>query len=148
MSIGALSGGGFDFSSLRAQFEQARAAAFEQADADKSGGLSLQELESARAESPFGGANSAGSPSTEEIFAQLDADGNGEVSSTEFTSARPPTPAGGFSPEAFASLLSAQESEGSTSILDLFAASSEEEVSEETDLIGSLLDALEEDEES
>lgn len=151
MSIGAVSGGAPDYSSLRAFFEEQRAAKFETADADRSGGLTLEEFEKLRADSPFASANVAGAPSTEEVFSGLDADGDGEVTQSEFANAKPPGLAGGFSPETFSGLLSAQEQSGSPSILDFLNFSSEEtdeEESEETNLVDAFLDILDGSEES
>ena len=145
MSIGAVSGYAPDFSSMRAHFQEMRAQKFEAADTDGSGGLSLEELGAARANSPFGSANIAGAPSTEEIFSKLDADGDGVVTSEEFTSAEPPARSGNFSPEALSTLLAAQEDSGS-SILDVFLSESQEDNEGETDLLGQLLESLEESE--
>lgn len=143
MSIGAIGSGGPDFSSLRAQFQEAAAAKFKESDTDQSGGLSLDEFSKAHESSLLGSANSAGRPSVEEVFSKLDGDGDGEVTEAEFSAAKPPTPAGGFSPEAFAGLLSAQEDTGSNAILNLLSASAEPESGSASDLVGQLLEALE-----
>jgi len=153
MSIASISGGTPDFSALRAQFEEARNAKFASFDADESGGLSLDELKEAQANSPFAAAKGGNSKSVDEIFASLDADGNGEVSSSEFSAAKPPSGgpigAGSFSPEMFLGLLSAQEESlsGGASIVDLFTSTTPDE-SEEVDLVDALLGSLEDNEDS
>ncbi len=142
MSIGAVSGGMSDFSSMQARMQDMMAQKFATADADGSGGVSLEEFEGMRADSPMGSAKPAGAPSAAEAFAQLDADGNGEVTSAEFESARPPSPAGDFSPDMLASLLQTQEVSGQTATLDSLVAAAETEVSTEDDLVDGLLDLL------
>lgn len=144
MSISGVSAAGFDFSSLRAQLQDTAAAKFQDADADKSGGLSLEEFEGLRADGPFGSANAAGGPSTEELFSSLDADGDGELTEAE----RPSGPPGGsFSPDAFSSLLSAQEAFGGvqssgSSILDILNGPYEKSGTPDNDLLGQLLDSI------
>ncbi len=142
MSIGAVSGGMSDFSSMQVRMQDMMAQKFAAADADGSGGVSLDEFEGMQADSPMGSARPAGAPSAAEAFAQLDADGDGEVTSAEFESARPPSPAGSFSPDMLASLLQTQEVSGQATTLDSLAATAETEVSTEDDLVDDLLDLL------
>lgn len=141
MSIGGVSSAGFDFSAMRARFQENAMAKFEAADADKSGGLSLDEFKGLQADSPLGSAKPAGAPSAEEMFAKLDADGDGQLTAAE----RPEPPGGNFSPEAFLSLLSAQEgfkAGGFGQTTDLSSATFESSESSENDLVSQLLDAL------
>lgn len=143
MSIGGVSSAGFDFAAMRARFQENAMAKFEAADADKSGGLSLDEFKGIQADNPFGSAKPAGAPSAEEMFAKLDADGDGQLTASE----RPQAPGGNFSPEAFMNLLSAQEGFstsgfGQSSMMNLLSAGSESQQSSETDLVSQLMDAL------
>lgn len=142
MSIGAISGGMSDFSGIQGRMQDMMAQQFAAADADGSGGVSLEEFEGMRANGPSGSANPAGAPSAEEAFARLDADGNGEVTSAEFEPAKPPSPAGNFSPDMLASLLQTQEVSGQTTTLDSLSAAVETEASTEDDLVDGLLDLL------
>ena len=138
MSLDAVSAYGIDFSAMRARFEQA--------DADKSGALSLEEFEQASSGGPLGAAGSAGHANAEEMFASLDTDGDGEVTSTEAVSAF----SGNFSSDAFMSLLAAQES-ATASGVDTSAARSQltaaygSQEDSENDLLGDLLDSLDDD---
>lgn len=112
MSIEGLSGGGPDFSALRAKFQQAGAAKFEAGDTDNSGGLSLEEFKSAKANSPPSAARPAGAPSAEEAFGKIDTDGDGEITKAEFESFDPSKLIGKFSPDTFSGVLAAQEQFG------------------------------------
>ena len=138
MSLDAISAYGVDFSAMRAKFQQA--------DADKSGGLSLKEFEQASADGPSGAADSADRASAGEMFAMLDADGDGELTSTEVSTALN----GSISPESFMSLLAAQESavasgvDASAGRSQLAATYGSQEGSED-DLLGDLLDSLDDD---
>lgn len=158
MSIGGVSGSMPDFSSMRANMEARMAERFASDDADGSGGLSLSEFTEAHKNGPPGGPGGPGGaakvagnqPSTEELFAELDGDGDGEITQEEFAAAKPPAPHGDFATDTLSTLLSAQEEAGSSAILDLLKASSEEasEVSEEDELTSTLLASLDEDEDA
>ncbi len=63
-----------------ASFSAARQAAFQKADADGTGGLSLEEFQ---ALGPKDGKKVDGATSVEDLFSQIDTDGNGEVTQTE-----------------------------------------------------------------
>lgn len=142
MSIDAISAYGVDFSAMRARFQQA--------DADKSGGLSLEEFEQAGAQSTSGAADPAGQAAAGEMFALLDADANGELSADEVSSALN----GSISSDSFMSLLAAQEAaqeSAAASGVDASAARSQltatygSQEGAEDDLLGDLLDSLDED---
>lgn len=138
MSIDAISAYGVDFSAMRAKFQQA--------DADKSGGLSLEEFEQAGAQNASGAADPAGQAGSGEMFAMLDADGDGELTAGEVSSALN----GSISPESFMSLLAAQESAVASGV-DTSAGRSQltatygSQGGSEDDLLGDLLDSLDED---
>lgn len=144
MSIGAISGGAVDYAVLRQQPNLS--ARFEEDDADKSGGLSLQEFQTAHAGSARptgpGGANRAGGPSASDIFAELDEDEDGELSLAELEAGKPPPPQGGLASGTLASLLSVQEADEETSILSLQTTGSYAANGSESDPIGELLDSL------
>jgi len=63
-----------------ASFSAARQAAFQKADADGTGGLSLEEFQ---ALGPKDGKKVDGATSVQDLFNQIDTDGNGEVTQTE-----------------------------------------------------------------
>jgi Ca2+-binding EF-hand superfamily protein len=113
MSIGGVSGSMPDYSSMRAQMQDALSERFKADDTDESGGLSLEEFTEAQAnrtQGSNGPANIAGkAPPAEEMFAQLDADGDGQVTETELSDAMPPAPQGSFSTDTLQALLAAQE---------------------------------------
>ena len=138
MSLDAISAYGVDFSAMRAKFQQA--------DADKSGGLSLEEFAHACTDCAPGAAEPADQPGAGEIFALLDADSNGELTSGEASS----TLNGNISPESFMSLLAAQESAAASGVdasagrSQLTATYGSQEGSED-DLLGDLLDSLDDD---
>lgn len=140
MSFDAVSAFGIDFSAMRARFDQA--------DADKSGGLSLEEFEQAASSGVIGEAGSADQADAAETFASFDADGDGEVTSTEAFTAF----SGNFSSDAFMSLLAAQES-ATASGIDMSAARSQltatygSQEGSESDVLGDLLDSLDDDSE-
>ncbi len=142
MSLDAISAYGVDFSAMRAKFQQA--------DADKSGGLSLEEFEQTCADCASGAADPADHTAAQELFALLDADGNGELTSGEASSALN----GNISPESFMSLLAAQEAaqeSAAASGVDASAGRSQltatygSQGGSEDDLLGDLLDSLDED---
>lgn len=143
MSVEALSGAGFDYSSLRALYQSQSTTKFEEADTDQSGGLSLAEFEKVHAESQAGAANSAGTASAEEVFSALDVDGDGQLTSADQSAVL----GGSFSPETFMSLLSAQESSAG---VEFDQAAARNQISStygspgdsENDLVGDLLDTL------
>ena len=119
MQISSLGGG-----HAAAMIQQVRERAFARADADQSGGLSLEEFKAVsprgRAGSAEDTAASAGTrtrPTAETVFASIDADGDGSLTAQEMAAARPP---GGFGPpgsrglggSTLAALLGTQERHG------------------------------------
>ena len=113
MSVQGL--GGFN----PAQFQQRL---FQQADADKSGGVSLEELTSVKA--PPGAPQGVDAA---EIFARLDGDGDGSLSQSELKAPPFGNPSG-LSGEALSGLFAsdAEGSDGISALLDLLSSSSEE----------------------
>lgn len=109
---------------------------FQQADADKSGGVSLEELKSLK---PPPGAPQG--VNLDEVFASSDADGDGVLSQSEL---KPPPfgNASGLSGDALAGLFNsnAEETEGTSSLLKLLSSSSSS--SDDASSTSSLVDVL------
>ena len=104
--------GGVDFAAMRDRFQQMREQKFATIDADGSGGLSLEELQTAAAESPFADKIKDRDMSPEERFARADTDGDGELTREELDTARQNTRSK-FSNEMMAFMLNMQETGGS-----------------------------------
>lgn len=81
--------GSYSTSSLAAMKEQL----FAKADANNSGGLTLEEFTASLPEAPTG-ASGAGAASASQMFSDMDTDGDGSVTSAEFASFTPPKPSG------------------------------------------------------
>ncbi len=79
---------------------------FAQADADSSGGLSLEEFKSIGQNAPTGKNGRAGAADPTEMFSKLDTDGDGSLTAEEMEAGRPRPP---FSAEASGALLKLQE---------------------------------------
>lgn len=124
---GGISGGQKpDFSEIQSR----KTEAFNTANTDGEDGLSLEEFDQLRSDSPFGSANG---PSSEDIFAELDSDEDGILSEDEFVNRQPPGPGSNFSSDTFASLISLQEDGGSSLIETLLNSGSTEETDEADD---------------
>lgn len=121
---------------------------FAAADADGSGGLSLEEFTAAEENRPKGpgGPEKAGGgapPSAEEVFDALDVNEDGQVSQAELAAGKPTAPQEGTAADTLSALLSAQEEAGSSSLLDILTSeTSTEESSDNTlsQILGSLED--------
>lgn len=127
-------------------------AKFQADDTDQSGGLSLDEFTQAMENGPEGpgGPEKAGGPPpppAEEVFSQLDLDGDGEVTEAELAASRPGEQQSSTPTDTLAALLSAQEEESSSSLVDLLSSASETEESSETDLLSQILSTLDDEEE-
>lgn len=111
---------------------------FQQADADKSGGVSLEELKSLKA--PPGAPQGV---NLDEVFASSDADGDGVLSQSEL---KPPPfgNASGLSGEALAGLFNsnAEQTDGTSALLELLSSSSSS--NEDKSSSSSLVDFLKE----
>lgn len=77
--------GGVSSSTLLQQVQQARLSAFQKADTDGSGGLSLEEFKAAGPKDANGNAIAPppGAPGVEDMFASLDSDSDGSLSQAE-----------------------------------------------------------------
>lgn len=84
MLIGGAGGSGFDISSMRAKMQEAMEARMQKADMDQSGGLSLEEFDELRSDSPFKSSGPMADKSSEDIFTKLDQNGDGELTKEEF----------------------------------------------------------------
>ncbi|CTQ76543.1 EF-hand domain-containing protein [Roseibium alexandrii] len=115
MSIGGLSSGMMDFSSIQAQIKERMTERFNSADTDGSNGLSLEEFNEASKDSPLNRAGSASGLSSEELFAELDTDGNGEVTGDEFKDRFNSRSGNGLAASMLPQLLSLQEQSGGLS---------------------------------
>jgi hypothetical protein len=71
-------------------FSQLRQALFQRADADGSGGVSLEEFEQLGKNDQAGRVARQNAPSAADMFAKLDGDGDGSVTQSEFDAAAPP----------------------------------------------------------
>lgn len=80
--------GGVSSSTLLQQVQQARLSAFQKADTDGSGGLSLEEFKAAGPKDANGNAIAPppGAPGVEDMFASLDSDSDGSLSQAELDS--------------------------------------------------------------
>ncbi|NWH09685.1 MAG: EF-hand domain-containing protein [Alphaproteobacteria bacterium] len=78
-SIMGLSGGMPSLADMQAM----RSRMFETADADGSGGLTLDEMKAAGQNAPTGNSRPAGAPSIEDMFTKMDTDGDGTVTQSE-----------------------------------------------------------------
>lgn len=111
---------------------------FQHADADKSGGVSLEELKSLKA--PPGAPQGV---NLDAVFASSDADGDGVLSQSEL---KPPPfgNASGLSGESLAGLFNsnAEQADGTSALLELFSSSSSS--SEDSSSTSSLVDILKE----
>ncbi len=133
----AMMGGGFgagsagsavDMAGMQAEIQAKAQDKFATADADGSGGVSLEEFTTAKAEAPEGLAKPAGAPADEEIFAALDGDGDGEVTESELMAMK-----------------ETAKSSGPGGLMELLNGSVQQQPSGEEDLVGELLDTLTED---
>lgn len=84
MLIGGAGGSGIDISSMRARMQEAAEARMQKADLDKSGGLSLEEFDGLRTDSPFKSSGPMADKSSEDIFTKLDKNRDGELTKSEF----------------------------------------------------------------
>jgi hypothetical protein len=82
-------GGGGDIAEIQARMEQQRAQRFAQADADGSGALSFEEMDSAISGSPLAGMMPANGKTSADVFASMDSDGDGKVTEAEMSAAGP-----------------------------------------------------------
>ncbi len=125
--------GGVDYAAMRDRFQQMREQKFATIDADGSGGLSLEELQTAAAESPFADKIKDRDMSPEERFAKADTNGDGELTREELDTARQ-NARSKFSNEMMAFMLNMQESGG--------PGAAEAAPTGSDDTIQTLLDAL------
>lgn len=115
MSIGGLSSGMLDFSSIQAQIKDRMTERFNTADTDGSKGLSLDEFNKASKDNPLSRAGSASGMSSAELFAELDSDGSGEVTGGEIKDLFSSKSGNGLASSMFPQLLSLQEQGGALS---------------------------------
>jgi hypothetical protein len=144
MSIGGISGGTFDLTSLKALRHEKGLELFKKNDTDKSGGISISEFQKAHETNPLAPlsqAKNTDQASLEEIFAHLDADGNGEIGIKEFRDAKPPAPGGNFAPDTLASLLQLQEKSSENPFQKLVETASNKQDTN-SDLLDGLLKTL------
>ena len=97
---------GYGSAAAMQMMQQMHQKLFAQADADGSGGLSLEEFKSIGQNAPAGKNGRAGAPDPTEMFGKLDSDGDGNLTATEMKAGRPRPP---FGAEASGALLKLQE---------------------------------------